>query len=412
MRLDGVSHPDAGRGRAWSPSACRSSRVALHARRESRARSAATSRYHALFLFSMNVLVLAPNLLQLFAGWELVGLTSYLLIGFYFDKPERRARRGEGVLDDQARRHGLPLRRCSSSTSRTGGFALGRARSGPTVADRGHARCSSSRSMGKSAQFPLHVWLPDAMEGPTPVSALLHAATMVAAGVFLVVRADPLFAQAHGARDGDALGRRHHRGLRRAASRWCRPTSRRCSRTPPARSSGYMVAALGAGSPFAGFFHLGTHAFFKALLFLGAGSVIHAVHSNEIDGHGRARARRCRSPRADVRHRRPLARRHPAASPASSARTSSSTALEGKAGWIPWALLLATAFLTAFYMGRVLVLAFLGKPSAEGGARARVTGGDDRPAGRPGDPRAWPAGFLGPWLARGLRGARCTCTSG
>ena len=168
--------------------------------------------YHALFLLSMNVLVLAPNALQLFAGWELVGTTSYLLIGFWFAKPAaaRAATKAFWVtkLADMGFMFGLFV-----LFSATGSFAWDATLS-PAQAN-AVTLLFFFAVVGKSAQFPLHVWLPDAMEGPTPVSALLHAATMVAAGVFLVVRADPLFAQARPRAERDAGDRVGHRPLRR-----------------------------------------------------------------------------------------------------------------------------------------------------------------------------------------------------
>jgi NADH-quinone oxidoreductase subunit L len=214
--------------------------------------------------------------------------------------------------------------------------------------------------MGKSAQFPLHVWLPDAMEGPTPVSALLHAATMVAAGVYLLVRADPLFAAAPVTRDlmiwVGATTAVFAAGLALVQSDLKKVLAfSTCSQL------GYMVAALGAGGTFAGFFHLGTHAFFKALLFLAAGSVIHAVHSNEMASMGG------------------LAKKMPLTTAAFTVGALSLSGvpglagffskdlvlhtLEGRMGWVPWVMLMASAFLTAFYMGRVLIKAFYGPAS-------------------------------------------------
>ena len=188
--------------------------------------------YHALFLFSMNTLVLAPDLLQAFAGWELVGLVSYLLIGFHFDRPSaaRAAVKAFWMtkLADMGFLFALLL-----LYSRTGAFSWDVALR-PEVAE-AVAALIFIAVMGKSAQFPLHVWLPDAMEGPTPVSALLHAATMVAAGVYLVVRADPLFTQAHWVQGGCSGSGPSPRCSPRCSA-WCRPTSSGCWRTPPARS--------------------------------------------------------------------------------------------------------------------------------------------------------------------------------
>jgi NADH-quinone oxidoreductase subunit L len=324
--------------------------------------------YHALFLLSMNVLVVAPNLLQLFAGWELVGVTSYLLIGFYFKKESaaRAAVKAFWVTKfaDMGLLFGLLVLFVAS-----GGFAWD--------AHLGTATATAVTLlfflavMGKSAQFPLHVWLPDAMEGPTPVSALLHAATMVAAGVFLVVRANPLFEQAQKTRDAMlALGA--GTALFAACLALVQTDIKKVLAYSTCSQLGYMVAALGAGSMVGGFFHLTTHAFFKALLFLAAGSAIHAVHSNEIGDMGGLAKKMPLTTAAFVIGALALA-----GVPGSSGFFSKDLvleAVEGKLGSIPWAALLATAFLTAFYMGRVVFVAFLGAPSGQRAAHAREPG--------------------------------------
>jgi len=323
---------------------------------ESRASFGRYFAYHALFLFSMNALVVAPNVLQLFGGWELVGVTSYLLIGFYFTKPSaaRAAVKAFWMtkLADMGLLFGLLVLYAA-----TGAFGWDAALS-PNVAT-AVTLLFFLAVVGKSAQFPLHVWLPDAMEGPTPVSALLHAATMVAAGVFLVVRSYPLFAQAETTRTvmlllGSATA------LFAACLALVQNDIKRVLAYSTCSQLGYMVAALGAGSMLGGFFHLTTHAFFKALLFLAAGSVIHAVGTNDIRAMGG------------------LARKMPftgavfvvgalalAGIPGLSGFFSKDLvleAVEGKLASLPWAALLATAFLTAFYMGRVVIVAFFGAP--------------------------------------------------
>ncbi|MBK7876222.1 MAG: NADH-quinone oxidoreductase subunit L [Planctomycetes bacterium] len=314
---------------------------------------------HALFLFSMNTLVVAPNLMQLFAGWELVGLTSYLLIGFWFQKPSAAKASVKAFWMTKLADMGFV-------------FAL----LVLFVATRGFewsARLSTETAtlvtallflavVGKSAQFPLHVWLPDAMEGPTPVSALLHAATMVAAGVFLIVRADPLFAQAPATRDV-MLWIGSGTALFAACLALVQTDIKKVLAYSTCSQLGYMVAALGAGSAFAGFFHLGTHAFFKALLFLGAGSVIHAVHSNELADMGGLRKKMPWTALTFGLGALSLAGVPGLAGFFSKDHVLSE--LEGRAGWIPWALLMLTSFLTAFYMGRVLIKAFGGAPSAK-----------------------------------------------
>ena len=353
--------------------------------------------YHALFLFSMNTLVLAPDLLQAFAGWELVGLVSYLLIGFHFDRPSAARAAVKAFWMTKLADMGF-LFALLVLYSRTGAFSWDVALR-PEVAEAA-AGLIFLAVMGKSAQFPLHVWLPDAMEGPTPVSALLHAATMVAAGVYLVVRADPLFAQAHWVQGG-MLWVGTITAVFAALLGLVQTDIKRVLAYSTCSQLGFMVAALGAGSAFAGYFHLGTHAFFKALLFLGAGSVIHAVHSNELkDMGGLAR----RMPLTAVTFglgALSLSGIPPLAGFAS--KDAILTALEGRAGWIPWALLLATAFLTAFYMGRVLVLTFLGKPSSAAAHAHESSQVMTVPLIALAIPTVV-GGLLGPWLARGLGG--------
>jgi len=324
--------------------------------------------YHALFLLSMNVLVVAPNLLQLFVGWELVGVTSYLLIGFYYRKPSaaRAALKAFWVTKfaDMGFLAGLLTLFAAS-----GKFAWD-ARLAPGAAT-AVTMLLFLAVVGKSAQFPLHVWLPDAMEGPTPVSALLHAATMVAAGVFLVVRADPLFAQAEATRTVMlALGAAT--ALFAACLALVQTDIKKVLAYSTCSQLGYMIAALGAGSMLAGFFHLTTHAFFKALLFLAAGSAIHAVHSNEIGEMGGLARRMPVTGAAFVIGALALA-----GVPGFSGFFSKDLvleAVEGKLAGVPWAALLVTAFLTAFYMGRVVVVAFLGAPSGAKAEHAREPG--------------------------------------
>jgi NADH-quinone oxidoreductase subunit L len=312
--------------------------------------------YHSLFVFSMNTLVLAPNVLQLFAGWELVGLTSYLLIGFYWQKPSAARAAVKAFwttkLADMGFVAGVVL-----LFQATGGF-LWTAPISPEM-HQWIGLCLFLAVMGKSAQFPLHVWLPDAMEGPTPVSALLHAATMVAAGVYFIVRANPLFAAP----------------LVREAMMWLgaftavfaaivavvQTDIKKVLAYSTCSQLGYMVSALGAGSLMGGYFHLTTHAAFKALLFLGAGSVIHAVHSNELSDMGGLFGKMKLTGATFIVGALALA-----GIPGLAGFFSKDTILEAlyeRQAWGPFAMLLAAAFLTAFYMGRVICLAFFGKPS-------------------------------------------------
>jgi proton-translocating NADH-quinone oxidoreductase chain L len=322
---------------------------------------------HALFLFSMNVVVVSPNLLQLFAGWELVGLTSYLLIGFYFAKPSAAKAAVKAFwmtkLADMGFLLGLLI-----LYVHTGGFEW---TAHPTTLIATWVTAMLFLAVvGKSAQFPLHIWLPDAMEGPTPVSALLHAATMVAAGVFLVVRADPLFAQAPATREV-MLWLGATTAVFAAGLALVQRDIKKVLAFSTSSQLGYMVAALGAGNAYAGFFHLSTHAFFKALLFLAAGSVIHAVHSNDLVDMGGLRKKMPLTTAAFVIGALSLA-----GFPGFAGFFSKDlvlTSLEGKAHWVPWTMLMGAAFLTAFYMGRVLIKAFWGELS-EKSAHAHESG--------------------------------------
>lgn len=324
--------------------------------------------YHALFLFSMNALVLAPNLLQLFAGWELVGVTSYLLIGFYYKKPSaaRAAVKAFWVTKFADMGFLLGLLVLFSASGSFGWSATLEPATATAV-----TLLLFSAVVGKSAQFPLHVWLPDAMEGPTPVSALLHAATMVAAGVFLVVRAEPLFAQSPTTR-AVMLGLGAATALFAALLALVQTDLKKVLAYSTCSQLGYMIAGLGAGSLMAGAFHLTTHAFFKALLFLAAGSAIHAVHSNEMARMGGLAKRMPLTAGAFI-----LGALSLAGVPGLSGFFSKDLileAVEGKLAWLPWVALLATAFLTAFYMGRAVLLAFFGVPSDEKAAHAAEPG--------------------------------------
>jgi NADH-quinone oxidoreductase subunit L len=262
--------------------------------------------YLSLFTFSMLAVVLANNMLFFFIGWELVGLCSYLLIGFWYD---RTARRGVHLLPPWV------AAKKAFITTRVGdvGFLIGLIilwNAGGTLqlADLfKHAEehtgglwapsllgqpvlfwaclCLFAGAIGKSGQFPLHVWLPDAMEGPTPVSALIHAATMVAAGVYLVARTYPLFELVPNALTVVAIigG---FTAIFAASMGLASNDIKRVLAYSTVSQLGYMMLALGAGSMAAGMFHLFTHAFFKALLFLAAGSVIHVVGTNDITEMG------------------------------------------------------------------------------------------------------------------------------
>ena len=329
--------------------------------------------YQSLFAFSMMGLVLAPNLLQLFISWELVGLCSYLLIGFYYQKPAAARAALKAFWITKAGDVGL-LIGIVLLWRQTGTFDLAElevmAAGGvlPLAGLSVITFCIYLGAAGKSAQFPLHVWLPDAMEGPTPVSALIHAATMVTAGVYLLVRTDWLFALTP-----DVLLLVAWVGaftaLLAAVLACAQDDIKRVLAYSTISQLGYMMTAIGAGFAAAGFFHLLTHGLFKALLFLGAGSVIHAVHSN------------------DLPHMGGLARKMPQTAIVFVIGALSLAGVPFFGGYLskeeilgavwagglvgPFVLLLIVAFLTAFYMFRVFFLAFFGK-AADGRAEVRA----------------------------------------
>ncbi|WP_341916899.1 NADH-quinone oxidoreductase subunit L [Polaromonas sp. YR568] len=247
--------------------------------------------YISLFTFSMLMLVMSNNLLQLFFGWEAVGLVSYLLIGFWFNKPTAIFANMKAFLVNRVGDFGFILgigllAAYAGSLNYTEVFA----KSGD-IAKLGFPGtdwmlitviciCLFIGAMGKSAQFPLHVWLPDSMEGPTPISALIHAATMVTAGIFMVARMSPLFELSDtalsfimviGAITALFMG---FLGI-------IQNDIKRVVAYSTLSQLGYMTVALGASAYSVAVFHLMTHAFFKALLFLAAGSVIMGVHHNQ-----------------------------------------------------------------------------------------------------------------------------------
>ncbi|MBI3317487.1 MAG: NADH-quinone oxidoreductase subunit L [Candidatus Omnitrophica bacterium] len=322
----------------------------------------------SLFAFSMLGIVLANNLIQIFIFWELVGLSSYLLIGFWFHKPEASTAAKKAFL-----------------TTRVGdvGMMIGILMLFGFLASAGHATFNFTQVRdslasaaippvwmtaigvliflgvaGKSAQMPLHVWLPDAMEGPTPVSALIHAATMVAAGVFLLVRLFFLFSAS-----AQTLQMIAWTGIITAfipaTIAFVQNDIKKILAYSTLSQLGYMVMALGLGSPEAGMFHLATHAFFKALLFLGSGSLIHAMHTQDIFEMGREGG---------------LIKKMPVTSLTFLIGTIALMGIPMTSGFFSKEAILATAadghpilfymamitvFFTAFYMSRLCVVVFL-----------------------------------------------------
>jgi NADH-quinone oxidoreductase subunit L len=249
--------------------------------------------YLSLFNFAMLMLVTADNFLQMFFGWEGVGLMSYLLIGFWYDRPSANAAAIKAFVVNRVGDFGFALGIFGAFAvlghiDFDGAFGAVSAHQNDTMnflwgewpAMTVICLLLFMGAMGKSAQFLLHTWLPDAMEGPTPVSALIHAATMVTAGVFMVARLSPLFEAAPAAQTV-VLYVGAVTAFFAATVGLVQNDIKRVIAYSTCSQLGYMFVGLGAGVYSAGIFHLFTHAFFKALLFLGAGSVIHAMHHEQ-----------------------------------------------------------------------------------------------------------------------------------
>jgi NADH-quinone oxidoreductase subunit L len=333
----------------------------------------------SLFTFAMLALVTADNFIQLFFGWEGVGLASYLLIGFWYHRPAANAAAMKAFIVNRVGDFGFALgifavfvvfRDVNFDTV----FAAAREKQALIIPIFGYQADALTAiclllfmgAMGKSAQFLLHTWLPDAMEGPTPVSALIHAATMVTAGVFMVARLSPLFelspmalwavtiVGATTAFFAATVGVAQNDIKRVIAYSTC-------------SQLGYMFAALGLRAYSAGIFHLFTHAFFKALLFLGAGSVIHALHGEQ-----------------DLRQMGGLRKAIPFTFAMMLIGTLSLTGFPYTSGYFSkdaiievahasnapgaeyaYYSLLFVAFLTAFYSWRLVFMAFFGTPRNE-----------------------------------------------
>ena len=249
--------------------------------------------YLSLFTFAMLMLVTADNFLQMFFGWEGVGLASYLLIGFWYQKPSANAAAMKAFVVNRVGDFGFLLGLFGAwvvlgHLDFDGAFHAVPEHAGQTMQFLGWNFDAMTivcvllfmGAMGKSAQFLLHTWLPDAMEGPTPVSALIHAATMVTAGVFMVARLSPMFEAAPVAM-AVVLVVGAITAFFAATVGLVQNDIKRVIAYSTCSQLGYMFVALGAGVYSAGIFHLFTHAFFKALLFLGAGAVIHAMHHEQ-----------------------------------------------------------------------------------------------------------------------------------
>jgi NADH-quinone oxidoreductase subunit L len=325
-----------------------------------------------LFLASMLTLVLAGNYGMLFVGWELVGLCSYLLVGFWYTRPSAAAAAKKAFVVNRIGDFGFLIGlMLVFTTFGTMSFAGVFDRVGSELTT-GVATAIGLMFLigaaGKSAQVPLYVWLPDAMEGPTPVSALIHAATMVTAGVYVVARSSPIFAEAPIAPGAVAV-------IGAITAIWAASIAiaQRDIKKVLAYSTvsqlGYMFMGVGATAYVAGVFHLMTHAFFKALLFLGAGSVIHAM-SDEQDMHkmgGLAKKMPVTAVTMGIATLA-IAGIPPLAGFWSKDEVLGSLFARGGVFSVLWIVGLVAALMTAFYMTRQWVLVFWGEPRWEEGA--------------------------------------------
>ena len=318
----------------------------------------------SLFVAAMLTLVLSGNLIQLYLAWEGVGLASFLLIGFYWERQSAAEAAKKAFITTRIGDVGL-LIGIILLWRATGTFdiqsIIAAAKSG--AIDHTYLTVAMlflfGGAIGKSAQFPLHVWLPDAMEGPTPVSALIHAATMVVAGVYLVARFSPVYAEVLIARDFI-----FYTGLLTAVMAGTMGLVANDIKRVLAYSTvsqlGFMFVALGTGAVGAAMFHLFTHAFFKALLFLGSGSVIHATHAQEVEQLGGLRKKMPWTAATFIIGSLALAGIPIFAGFWSKDEIVAAT-LEGAPVWT-FVTLLATAFLTAVYSTRLVLLTFFGEP--------------------------------------------------
>jgi len=327
-----------------------------------------------LFAGAMLVLVSAPNLIQLIVGWELVGVASYLLIGHYWEDHENNAAAIKAFITNKVADVGLFIGVIILAMT-VGSFRI------TEVLDAVAANDSALidvafwaglalfiGAMGKSAQFPFHVWLPDAMAGPTPVSSLMHAATMVTAGIYLLGRVFPLYQNELFAADVKTIiiiiGAITL--LATGLIALVQDDIKKVLAYSTLSQLGYMTAAMGAGAYTAGLFHLFTHAFFKGLLFLGAGSVIHAVHSNNMSDMGGLRKYMPSTYWTFVVGSLALAGIFPLAGFWSKDEILASISYDaghggGTVATVVLVLAIAGAFITAFYMARAVYLTFFGE---------------------------------------------------
>ena len=345
------------------------------------------SRYYAflgIFTFSMNGIVLADSLAMIYIFWELVGLSSFLLIGFWFEKNSAASASKKAFLTNRVGDIGMFIGIMILF------FNVGSFNINEIISNIGDMATNSPGllslagilvfmgAIGKSAQFPLHIWLPDAMEGPTPVSALIHAATMVAAGVYMTVRIFPFLTP-------DALMFIAFIGaitaLMAAIIAITQNDIKRVLAYSTVSQLGYMIMAIGVSAPMAAFFHLTTHAMFKACLFLASGSVIHAMHHSlhHLNDHDTAPQ--------DMRNMGGLSKKMPITVFAMLITTLAIAGVPLFSGFLSKDMILAgsltyyldhggmsillpiagfgAAIVTAFYMFRLIFLTFFGKPTNE-----------------------------------------------
>lgn len=315
------------------------------------------------FVAMMTVLILSGSYLMLFAGWEGVGLASYILIGFHYERPLAAKAATKAFIVNRIGDAGLLLAvigialTCGTTNFTDVAAQAPHLRHGTVVL---FASLLAVGAVGKSAQFPLHVWLPDAMEGPTPVSALIHSATMVCAGVYLLARSNFLFTLAPEVGEGVAvLGILS--ALLAATVALAENDIKRVLAYSTVSQIGFMFVALGIGAERAAMYHVVTHAFFKSLLFLGAGSVIHALHGEQNLQHMGGLRKRLPITFATML----IATLTLAGVPGLSAFFSKDLILE--AGFehghaVVTITGLVTSLLTAFYAWRMMALAFYGEP--------------------------------------------------
>ncbi len=329
----------------------------------------------ALFTGSMLLLVIANNLVQMLVGWEGVGVCSYFLIGHFWEEKENSSAAMKAFITTRVGDVGFMFG-IFALFFLAGTFNIGEINHLAEEGEIGGTALTVAAlllfcgAVGKSAQFPLHVWLPDAMAGPTPVSALIHAATMVVAGIYLVARMFVLFEHAGVALDVVAVVASITM-LIAAVLALVQDDIKRVLAYSTISQLAYMMAALGVGAYTAGVFHLFTHAMFKALLFLGAGSIIHAAHSNNMSDMGGLRKYMPHTFRTFIIGSLALAGIFPLAGFFSKDEIIGGAlraANEGQraVAWIVLIAALVTAFLTALYMTRACVKTFWGEYRGDG----------------------------------------------